>query len=265
MNVYQERTDFCMRFRPLVVLLALLVAQVFLCGCLSGGPQDFSVSSSYTLHITTDTRIENVTLLVPIPTRGDLSAIGHDPISDAFYTNRLPEYITPAIVPVDGQYYLRLTAPFLSPGEPVWVNYENYTFLAGDFRPEVVSQMVNTLHPLGNESLFSPKQNLALTAGSPEAVETRGINPGCRYSYTIPVYAHYENGSRVEISSRIKSESGWAEQFDAWALNRYYDRYHLVITGDPQGWMPAGGEVTAGYGIYREWQLNFSTTSGAGK
>ena len=258
-----------------VVLLALLVALVFLCGCLSGEPQDLSMSSSYTLRITTDTHIENVTLLVPIPTCGDRPAIDHDPISDAFYSEKLrryppypstiPEHFALAVVPVDGQYYLRLTAPFMDPAEPVWVNYENYTPLAGDFRPEVVSQMVNTLHPLGNESLFPPKQNLTLTAGSPEAVETRGINPGCRYSYTIPVYAHYENGSRVEISSNIMGGNGWAEQFDAWMLNRYYDRYHLVITGDPQGWMPAEGEVTAGYGSYREWQLNSSTTSGAEK
>jgi hypothetical protein len=264
-----------MRCRLPIVLLALVVALVFLCGCISGGPQDFSVSSSYTLHITTDTRIENVTLLVPIPTRGDRPVIGHSPISDAFYSEKLPEvrsypstipeYCTLAVVPVDGQYYLRLTAPFLSPAEPVWVNYENYTFLAGDLRPDIVPQMINTLHPLGNESLFSPKQNLALTAGSPEAVETRGINPGCRYSYTIPVYAQYENGSRVEISSDIMGENGWAEQFDAWALNRYTDHYRLVITGEPQGWMPAGGEVRTGHGNYREWQLNASATSGSGK
>ncbi|UYU19257.1 MULTISPECIES: hypothetical protein [Methanoculleus] len=265
MNVYQEETCFCMHRRPLVVLLVLVVAQVFLCGCTSSGPQDFSVSSSYTLHITTDTRIENVTLLVPIPARGDLPAIGHDPISDAFYANRFPEHITPAIVPIDGQYYLRLTAPFLSPAEPVRVNYENYTSLAGDFRPEIVPQMVETRYPFGNESLFLPKQNLALTAGSPEAVETRGINPGCRYSYTIPVYAYCENGSRIEVYSTIWGRNGWVEQFDAGALNQYSDRYHLVITGEPQGWMAADGVMTAGEGIYREWQLNASTTSGSGE
>ncbi|MDD3856793.1 MAG: hypothetical protein PHP43_01940 [Methanoculleus sp.] len=254
-----------MRFRPLVVLLALLVAQVFLCGCFSDEPQYPHTRITYELSIRTATPIENVTLLIPIPTRGDRPAIGPVSISDELYTDRLPEHITSAIVPVDGQYYLRLTAPSMDPARPIRVDYYNYTSFGDKFRPGIVPQLIDTRYPFGNESLFSPKQNLTLIAGTPEAVQTSGSYPGCRYSYTIPVYACYENGSRIEIYSDTCCENGWAEQFDAWMLNRYSDRYHLVITGDPQGWMAAEGEVTAGYGSYREWQLNASTTSGAGE
>ena len=262
MNVYQEGTDSCMRCRLLVVLLALVVALVFLCGCSMKEVDFLHTHFEYELSIKTTTPIENVTLLVPIPTRGDRPALGHDPISDAFYADRLPERYDCAIVPVDGQYYLRLTTPSMDPTEAIGVRYYNRTSL-GDFRSEIVPQLIETQYPFGNESLFSPKQNLTLIAGTPGIVETRGINPGYSYSYTIPVYVYYENASQVEIYSDIRGENEWLEQFDAWAPNRYYDRYHLVITGEPQGWMPAGGEVTAGKGIYREWQLNRSTTSGS--
>ncbi|ABN57872.1 MULTISPECIES: hypothetical protein [Methanoculleus] len=254
-----------MRCQLPIVLLALVVAQVFLCGCLSDEPQGLHTRFMHKLSIKTNTPIENVTFLVPVPTRDDLPAIGSEQISDAFYVDHLPEHYDCTIVPVDGQYYLQLTAPQMDPARPIHVDYYNYTSFGDKFRPEVVPQLIDTRYPFGNESLFSPKQNLTLIAGAPGIVETRGINPGCRYSYTIPVYAYYENGTRIEIYSDIWGENGWVEQFDAGMLNRYYDHYHLVITGDPQGWMPAGGVVTTGQGMYEEWQLNASPTSGAGE
>lgn len=264
-----------MRCRCLVVLLALVVARVFLSGCISEEPTFSSTRYDYRLFIKTDTRIENVDLLVPIPTRGNRPVIGHDPVSDAFYTDpdnlwkyppypsTLPEHYDFTLVPVEDQYYLRLTASYMDPAEQIGVDYYNRTSLGDDFRPEIVPQLIETRYPFGNESLFSPKQNLTLIAGTPGIVETRGINPGYSYSYTIPVYVYYENGSRIEIYSDIRGENEWLEQFDAWAPNQYTDHYRLVITGDPQGWMPAEGVVTAGQGIYREWQLNSSTTSGS--
>ncbi|KDE54464.1 hypothetical protein [Methanoculleus sp. MH98A] len=256
-----------------IVLLALVVAQVFLCGCISGEPEYLHTSLSYELYITTDTRIENVTLLVPVPARGDRPAIGHDPISDAFYTDPeslrsgLPDNHTLAIVPVDGQYYLRLTAPYMDPARPIHVDYYNYTSFRDKFRPEIVPQLIETRHPFGNESLFLPKQNLTLTASSSGTPNERGYyDPdGYRYSYTIPIYAQYENGTKVTIYSHIWGLIEWSDGFDNTPVNEYSDTYRLVVKGEPQGWMPAGGEMTAGKGIYREWQLNASPTSGAGK
>lgn len=263
MNVYPRCASPSMR--PLLtVLLALVVALVFLCGCLSGEPDFFETFRMYKLHIQTDAPIENVTLLVPIPMHGDRPAIGSVLLSDAFYADHLPERYTLSVVPVDGGYYLRVAAPFLDPAEPIHVDYYNSTTLSQRFRPEVVPQLINTLHPLGNESLFAPKQNLTLTAGSPGAVQTSGAyNPdGYRYSYVIPVYAYYENGTRVEIVSVIEGTNWWREGFDRNWNNQYSDCYYLTVTGDPQGWMPAEGEVTAGQGIYREWQLAPSPTTG---
>lgn len=266
-----------MRFRIFAVLLVLVVALVFLSGCISEEPTFSSTRYDYRLFIKTDTRIENVDLLVPIPTRGNRPVIGHDPVSDAFYTDpdnlwkyppypsTLPEHYDFTLVPVEDQYYLRLTASYMDPAEQIGVDYYNRTSLGDDFRPEFIPQLIDTLHPLGNESLFSPKQNLMLTAGSPEIVETHGNNPGYRYSYTVPVYAQYENGSQVEIYSVISGINEWSEGFDQHWSNRYSDSYSLTITGSPGGWIPAEGVVTAGKGNYREWQLNASPTSGAGE
>ncbi|WP_214083985.1 hypothetical protein [Methanoculleus sp.] len=259
-----------------VALFVLVIALVFLSGCFSEEPHYISRSYDYSLGIRTATPIENVTLLVPIPTCGDRPALGPVPITAEFYDPdndfhssyplRIPDHYTLAVIPIDGRYYLQLTAPFMDPAEPVSMIYHNYTPLADELRLGIVPQMINTLHPLGNESLFSPKHNLTLTAGSPDAVQTSGAyNPdGYRYSYTIPVYAYYENGTRVEIDSSISGVNEWGEGFDYHPSNRYSDSYSLTITGDPQGWMPAEGEVTAGQEVYREWQLNLSPTSGSG-
>lgn len=261
----------------LLALLALLVAQVFLCGCLSEEPEYLHMRFIYELSIETTTPVEDVTLLVPIPARGDRPAIGPEPIFSEFYTDpgnlgknklsdpsTLPEHYALAVVPLDGQYYLRLTAPFMDPAEPVIVYYTHNTDLAKKFYPEVVLQLIDTRYPFGNESLFSPKQNLTLIAGTPGTPNERGYyNPGgYRYSYTIPVYAHYENGMQVSISSGIEGSNQWHEGFDFAGQNRYSDAYSLTITGEPQGWMPAEGKVTAGQGGYREWQLASSSASG---
>jgi hypothetical protein len=262
-----------------VALLALVVALVFLCGCISEEPENLNVRFIYELSIRTATPIENVIFLVPIPTRGDRPVIGHDSLTGAFYTDpanlgkgpsdpsTLPEHYDFAIIPVEGQYYLRLTAPFMDPTEPIIVYYARNTDLAKKFYPEVVPQLIDTRRPFGNESLFSPKQNLTLTASSSGTPGRRGYyNPeGYRYSYTIPVYAHYENGTQISIFSEVKGLNWWHEGFDfAWD-NRYSDHYGLTIAGDPQGWMPAEGVVATGQGMYEEWQLNASPTSGSGE
>jgi len=253
-----------MRLRSLGVLLAFIVSLVFSGGCFSEEPTFINTRYTYGLEIKTGAPLENVTLLVPIPMRGDRAVIGPEPISAEYYTERLPDHYTCSIVPVDGGYYLQLTAPFMSPAEPVLANYYNYTYLGQKFRPEIVPQMANTLYPSGNASLFSPKQNLTLTSGSPEVVQTSGNNPGYSCSYTIPVYAQYENGAWIEIFSYVRGNNEWDEGFNENQGNYYYDSYHLTITGEPQGWTTAGGVLTAGKGNYREWQLNLSPTSGLG-
>jgi len=257
-----------MRFRSLAVLLAFVVALVLLSGCSSEEPQFFSKSYSYTLEVKVHRYIENVTFLVPIPMRGERPAVGPTSISDAFYTDRLPEQFTSAIVPVDGQYYLRLSAPFMDPAEPVYVKYLNSTSLGQKFRLEIVPQLIDTRHPFGNESLFYPKQNLTLTGGSPVTVSTSyyiaGYYGGYSYSYAIPVYAYYENETRVTIFSSIRGMNGWVEGFDGHRNNGYFDQYHLTINGKPQGWMAARGDMMTGEGFYREWQLAPNGTAGAG-
>lgn len=268
-----------MRFRLLVVLLALLVALVFLNGCLSEEPHYIYTAHKYQLEITTDTFIENATFLLPIPMRDGLPAIGYDRISDELYAdhtfaghvNGAPqEYsrlnYTQSIVQIDGRYYLRLALPFMGGRDTILIFYNNLTALGYDnSSPVIVRQMIDTRHPFGNESLFSPVQNLTPTAGSPEKPSGSGYyDPdGYSYSYTVPVYAHYENTGRIEISSYVEGENTWGHGFDEVGSNRYTDTYNLVIAGEPQGWMPAEGVVMAGQGGYREWQLNSSTTSGS--
>ncbi|WP_265582391.1 YIP1 family protein [Methanofollis aquaemaris] len=234
---------------PVFALVLFFIALFVLFSNIPEGPSYLSTRYTYDLSIQTRTPIENVTFLLPAPTCGDRPAIGPEPITDAFYSDRLPENVTSALVQVDGRHYLRLTAPSMDAGEEISVSYHNYTSLSRKFGPEVVPQLIDTLHPFDNESLFAPTQ------GPPGEVKTRGNNPGFSYSYTIPVYAHYENGTRVEIASEIKGVNSWSEFFDAWMNNQYSDRYHLVISGEPEGWMYAGGTMTAGSGIYREWQV----------
>lgn len=274
-----------MRLQFPVILLALVVVFVFLSGCFSEEPHYISTNYVYQIEIDTYGSIENATFLLPIPMRDGRPAIGYDPISDELYADHMfaghidsapPEYgrlnytylnYTHSIVLVDDRYYLKLVFPFIGGADSVIVFYSNLTTLGHDSSPEIVRQMIDTRHPFGNESLFSPVQNLTLTASSSGTPRGSGYyNPdGYRYSYTIPVYVRYEKGRGVEISSGVEGEDIWGYGFDGVAVNRYTDTYNLVITGEPQGWTTAEGVVTAGQGTYREWQLNASTTSGLGE
>ncbi|MDD4255223.1 MAG: hypothetical protein PHP59_07590 [Methanofollis sp.] len=238
-----------MHRRALAPLLVLVIALVFLSGCFSQEPSFLHTIYTYELQIRTDAPIENVTFLVPLPTRGDRPAVGPEPITVDFYSDQLSQNITPAIVRVEGRQYLRLTAPFMHADGSIHVNYRNYTSIE-KFSPDAIPKLIDTLHPFGNESLFFPKQNFTPTE------ETYGTNPGYFYTYVIPVYAYYENGTQVKISSEIKGVNEWVESFDAWISNRYSDRYRLTITGEPQGWMPADGKMIRGSGVYREWQVD---------
>ncbi|WP_298665811.1 YIP1 family protein [uncultured Methanofollis sp.] len=240
---------------PVLALLLFVLPLIILSGSASEEPSFLSARYTYELTIQTETPIENVTFLVPIPAHGDSPAIGPEPITDEFYSGRLPENISSSLLLVEGRTYLRLTAPVMDAGEEISVEYHNYTSLGQKFSPEVVPHLVNTLHPFGNESLFSSRQDLTPADCSPGEVKTHGNNPGYSCTYTIPVYAYYENGTRVEISSEIEGRNDWSEFFDAWISNRYSDHYHLTITGEPEGWISAGGTVVAGSGIYREWQV----------
>ena len=270
-----------MHRRLSVVLLALVVALVFFCGCASEEPEVVDAIYAYELSIRATTPIENVTLLVPIPAQGGRPAIGHILISDEFYaeqahttyTDHLPKHYALAVVRIDDRFYLKVTASFMDSVDPIVVFYGSRKTLDHGFSPEIIRQMVETLYPFGNEPLFSPKQNLTLTAGSTGVVSMYGhYNPcGYEYSYVIPVYAYYESGTYVEIASRVEGSNLWGQRgddsafnFDDSGFNRYSDCYHLTITGSPEGWMAAEGTVTAGRGIYREWQLALSPTSGAG-
>ncbi|MDD4255224.1 MAG: hypothetical protein PHP59_07595 [Methanofollis sp.] len=242
--------------RALALPLVLFIALVFLSGCFSTEPSLLVVSYTYELQIRTDAPIENVTFLVPIPTCGDRPAVGPEPITVDFYSERLSQNITPAIVRVEGRQYLQLTAPFMHAERSIHVHYRNYTPMK-KFSPEVVPQLINTLYPFDNESLFFPKQNF-----TPKE-ETQNPDSGYDY-YTIPVYAHYENGTRVEIYSDLRGLNEWVEGFDNNCGNYYSDFYYLSITGDPQGWMPASGMMRVGSGTYREWQVEPTPDASAG-
>lgn len=248
---------------PVLALLLFVLPLIILSGSISEEPSFLSTRYAYDLTIQTETPIENVTFLLPIPTCGDRPAIGPEPITDEFYSSRLPENVTSTLVLVEGRPYLRLTTPFMDAGEEISIDYQNYTSLGQNFSPEVVPQLVNTLHPFDNESLFSSGQDLTRADCSPGEVKTHGTNPGYSCTYAIPISAYYENGTQVEISSGIEGANDWREFFDAWISNHYSDRYHLTITGEPQGWISADGRVVAGSGIYREWQVGSLPASDA--
>ncbi|MDD3621874.1 MAG: Yip1 family protein [Methanofollis sp.] len=242
---------------PVLGLVLFFIALFVVFSNIPEGPSYLSTRYTYDLSIQTQTPIENVTFLLPVPTYHDRPAIGSEPITDTFYSDRLPENVTSTLVQVDGRYYLRLTTPSMDAGDEISLHYQNRTSLDKEVDPEAVPQMINTLHPFGNESLFAPAQGLTPVGGlgAPGEGKAHGTDPGFSYSYTIPVYAHYENGVQVEIASDIEGVNSWAEYFDAWMSNWYSDRYSLTITGEPEGWTSAEGTVVAGAGVYREWQV----------
>jgi hypothetical protein len=223
--------------RLVVVILVFLAGIVVIGAMFFQGEQNTRNSErhdmSYTIVLSVNNTIENVTLYLPVP------ELNGTPVLAGSFVNRsgygIPADWDLTIVPVDGRPMLSVSA--FSPETPVLIPFELIT-------GESWTSAIDTSNPTGHEPVFSP-----LGEYSP-VIRNDPVHPGNARSYRIPVSIRYTAESPVMVSIYTRIEGVNAIWKGGWIFNRYSDTVSLVLENGTQGWVEAGGTLVAGEGVF---------------
>jgi hypothetical protein len=217
----------------------------------------------YTIEISYNTTINNVTLLLPVP------ELNRTPYFTESILNGTAYGLSPAwnlsIIPVNGTPMLAIRAARMVPdyhGYPVAIEPgisilpttrvpgHEYSEDTPVLVPVTVTVMeassspINTGDPVSHEPLFFPARTF-----SPESCDT-SANAGVLLSHRVPVYVSYSSDRPVSITLHVSVQGTNAIWRGGWESNTYSDSVALEITGGMQGWIEGSGELLSGEGVY---------------
>ncbi len=217
----------------------------------------------YTIDLSYNTTIENVTLFLPVPELNTtpffitplLNGTGYGVSPDwnlsVVYENGTPMLAIRAarMVPEYHGYPIAIE-PGTSVLPTTLVPGHEYSGDTPVLMPVTVAVMetsgsvINTRNPVGHEPLFFPGG--AFTPGS-------CVTPGCEgpvYDHTVPVYISYTSERTVMLSLRVSVDGSNAIWRGGWQSNTYSDTVALEIAGGKQGWIEGKGELITAEGVY---------------
>ncbi|AFK20365.1 hypothetical protein E6P09_13345 [Haloferax mediterranei ATCC 33500] len=257
----------------IVVVVVLLVVAAIGGGLWAFGRLSFLDSYGsqydYSVRISADEQISNVTILVPLPVANNSSPIG-DTVESREYL--VPETWTYDVVETQYGPMLRVRADEI-PAEPTYHRavVENDRLVRWEQIPEreysrndsdtlrvehdavdlnadaTVNRSIDTRSPEGAEPLFHPRANSQRVPCEwpREDDETR-----C-YSYDTMLFLQYDGPETTNVSVNVElygTNSWWV---GGWNYNEYSDRIHAYdIPADRQGWVVVDGELQTGAGNY---------------
>jgi hypothetical protein len=203
-----------------------------------------SSTYSYKFTITTDSKISNVTLFIPVPADPG----GYSPIVAGYSAGEidgLPDDWTVTLYDTGKATMVRVVTPAINP--PAGTNAANpfILTLSSDMKAGTV---INTRDPVNNSAMFHPVRNLQPFTCSPAVFAGKGM-PRC-YRYTTSLYADYEAApdASVNITSTIVGRNSW-KIFET-SSNEYATATSLQMTGSRHGWETMTGTLTSGIGNY---------------
>ena len=203
-----------------------------------------SSTYSYKFTITTDSRLSNVTLFIPVPA----DSMGYSPVV-AGYSARtiagIPDDWTVTLYDTGKATMVRIVTPTINP--------PSGTSAANPFTLTLFSDMksgmtINTREPVNNSAMFHPVRNLQ-TVTCPPAVPAGKGTPQC-YRYITSLYADYEAApdASVNVTSTIIGKNSW-KIFES-GSNEYATATSLQMTGSRHGWETMTGTLISGIGSY---------------
>lgn len=260
-------------FLPFLLILAA--------GCVTDlDPRMSSSTFEYSISIQSDNVIKNATFIIPLPVKNGTPVLGNEilnvkdfqkegidiefikkPSDLDLITSTNIEYYTPCFVVIHGDY--------LVPDKTTHKIYQmEKSVRIVPSKPDF--SLINTLYPIGNESLIVPKYNF--TWKSPQIGEVQNTN--IRYTpQSIPektaIFSQYNTSdkTRVSVFFSLQGRNTWKQGYDAWVGNTYSEFFSRHYTGPQNGWFLINGEMQLLDGIYPnydhpEWQkaLNGSET-----
>jgi hypothetical protein len=249
-------------------------------GCISSlDPRSFNSAYSYEISIVNHGPLSDATFIIPLAVRENTPGLASDIFIESdftFYnvtaslTQSPPGQDFNNMSSIDGYdpwfLIIRVESP-VSESSP----YNIYKFEKDvqvklddpDFR-------VNTLSPIGNETLISPKNQFVRPA--PPQIGKRSVDRIEYTPLTVPystiVYADYSAppSTLVEIYCNVRGTNYWREYADAGGRNQYQDTFSKFFSGEVHGWYPVDGELTIADGFYPnpdhpEWQEVLNRTA----
>ncbi len=254
--------------RPRTVLLVLILAAVVFLAWTSYQFTEASRQSErhnyyYTIDLSYDTTIDNVTFLLPVPQLNttpvfmesilngsaygispgwDLSIVQENgsPMLAIRAARMVPEYHGPPIAIEPGATVLPTT---LVPGH----EYSPDTPVLMPITIAVMEQAslpVNTRDPVGHEPLLSPGGPF-----TPGPCVTPVCN-GIMYDHTVPVFISYTSERPVSIALRVSVQGSNSIWQGGWRSNTYSDSVTLEIVNGTRGWIGGEGKLLAAQGAY---------------
>lgn len=199
---------------------------------------------SYKFTITTDSKLSNVTLFIPVPA----DSRGYSPVVAGYSARTVagtPDDWTVTLYDTGKATMVRVDTPAINP--------PSGTSAANPFTLTLSSDMksgtpINTREPVNNSAMFHPVRNLQ-TVPCPPAVPAGKGTPQC-YHYITALYAEYEAGpdASVTITSTITGNNSW-KIFES-GSNEYATATSLQMTGSRHGWETMTGTLISGIGSY---------------
>ncbi|HMA05415.1 MAG TPA: hypothetical protein VKO45_05755 [Methanomicrobiales archaeon] len=243
-----------------LILAAILIALVFLFGwTLRTGSE--SHEFQYRVSISTESTLENVTLLLPVPFVYHTSSLGEALVKGEGYgippdwrlslewVNDTPmmRIFAGKIEPEYHGYPIPLeqgSTPIATP-PPAATAYSNETpvLIPLDFGiTQTVQRSIDTQNPINREPMLSNPELL-----KPIPCQNQ---PGRCYQYLVPVYVRYSSVEAGNLTISI-SDGGMNQWWVlGWSGNSYGDTVEVIPKDTRQGWIQAEGILSTGLGRY---------------
>jgi hypothetical protein len=229
----------------IIVVLVAFIATVAYTGFVDQAFRtSLSSTYSYTFSLVTDSRLDNVTLFIPVPEDHN----GNSPLVNRFSAQDIEG------LPGDWQVTLfdtgkatvaKITAPRILP-LPVTSTSHPYTVrLVINTGSDT---MIATRAPVEEGVMFRPVQNLLTTECTGTRNETTGT-PVCS-RYTVPIYADYQTtmNASVSITSALQGKNRWTI-FEPQS-NEYQTDISVRLNGEHHGWTVMNGTLESNRGQY---------------
>lgn len=199
---------------------------------------------SYSLSITTDHQLSNVTLFIPVPT--DRS--GNSPIVSEYGSHTMPGIPTTwktALFDTGKATLLKISIPSLEPSEKTPEGQPYTISIAKDIPSEDV---IDTADPVANSAVFYPVQNLRPVVCT-RSDTAGGVAPVCA-EFQTSLYADYmtDPDTTVTITTMISARNNWVTFGPK--SNEYRAIISYPIKGETHGWAMAKGTLERRIGSY---------------
>jgi hypothetical protein len=228
----------------IVILIAFTSVVAYQVSIETAYLNSLSSTYSYSCTITTDAKLSNVTLFIPVPA----DPRGYSPIVAGYSAreiNGLPDDWTVTLYDTGKATLVRVVTPAINPPAGTSAANPFILTLSSDVKAGTV---INTREPVNNSAMFQPVRNLQPVTCSPGVLAGIG-KPQC-YRYTTSLYADYEAvpDASVNITSTIVGKNSW-KIFET-GSNEYATATSLQMTGSRHGWETMTGTLTNGVGNY---------------